>query len=527
MEAVCLTQWTRRIQMKTIIPVLMVLAVTAVVTACGTNPVTGKKELQFISTEKEIQMGAQAYFPTRQVQGGDYVVNPSVTRYVQEVNNRLAAVSDRNLPFEIEIINSSVPNAWAMPGGKMAINRGLLTELNSEAELAAVLGHEIVHAAARHGAKSQERGMLIQGGMLATQIAAQGSEYGSLIAGGAMLGAQLVTTKYGRGAELESDLYGMEYMHRAGYNPQAAIDLQQTFVRLSKGNEKSWIDGLFASHPPSQERVARNRETANRLGGDNLDYGKERYRKAMAPLLEDNKAYTAADEAIKAAQAKDFPKAFSLINKAIKLQPREPKFYGLKGDLSLNKKQFSDAIKNYDQAIALYPDYFAFHLQQGYAKREQGDLQGALKALEKSNQLLPTPNAQKALGDLALTNGDKALALQYYGLAANSQSAIGQSARVSIAELELERGPGKYIKTRVGLNSQGVVAVLVHNRSPLPVKNVEVVVAYFDERGKQVSGKKNLTLPGSLAANAQSTITTTMTNGQGLRVEVTRAVIIR
>ena len=119
-----------------------------------------------------------------------------------------------------------------MPGGKMAINRGLLIELSSEAELAAVLGHEVVHAAARHSAQGQERGMLLQAGLLATQIAVSDNEYGGLIAGGAILGAQLVNTKYGRDAELESDLYGMEYMVRAGYNPAAAIDLQQTFVKV-------------------------------------------------------------------------------------------------------------------------------------------------------------------------------------------------------------------------------------------------------------------------------------------------------
>ena len=126
-------------------------------------------------------MGEQAYSPTRQAQGGDYTVHESVTLYVQQVNNRLVAVSDRDLPFEIVVLNSSIPNAWAMPGGKMAINRGLLTQLNSEAELAAVLGHEMVHSAARHSAKSQERNMLLQGGIIAAQIAASGSDYSNLL----------------------------------------------------------------------------------------------------------------------------------------------------------------------------------------------------------------------------------------------------------------------------------------------------------------------------------------------------------
>ncbi|HSF70941.1 MAG TPA: M48 family metalloprotease, partial [Methylotenera sp.] len=136
----------------------LVLATT--LTACGTNPVTKKKEFQFVSQEKEIAIGKENYSPARQSQGGDYIIDPELTAYVQGIGKRLGAVSDRpELPYEFVVLNDSVPNAWAMPGGKIAFNRGLLYELNSEAELAAVMGHEIVHAAARHGAKSMERGI--------------------------------------------------------------------------------------------------------------------------------------------------------------------------------------------------------------------------------------------------------------------------------------------------------------------------------------------------------------------------------
>lgn len=495
--------------------------------ACGTNPVTGESELQFISTEQEIKMGEQAYFPTRQAQGGDYTVHESVTLYVQQVNNRLAAVSDRDLPFEIVVLNSSIPNAWAMPGGKMAINRGLLTQLNSEAELAAVLGHEIVHSAARHSAKSQERNMLLQGGVIAAQIASAGSDYSNLIAGGAVLGSQLVTTRYGRDAELESDLYGMEYMVRAGYNPNAAIDLQQTFVRLSEGRQSGWVEGLFASHPPSPERVARNRETAARLGGENLEYGRERYRAAIAPLLKDAAAYKAHDMALKAAKAGDMKAANTSIEEAIRLQPREPKFYGLKGDLALQQKQFRAALVQYNKAISLDSDYFAYYLQKGYAKKELGDLAGATKALEKSNQLLPTPNAQKTLGDLALRQGDKQRALQYYSSASNSRSEVGQEALVSMVRLELEEKPSKYLKTRTGLDNQGRVVIVIYNRSPVTVRSVEVTIAYFNNRSDQISPPERLRLQGKLSPGGNGTVTTRLTEGKGLRSVVSKARIAK
>src|SRR5687767_944791 len=158
---------------------------------CGVNPVTGKKEIQFVSEASELKIGEQNYAPMRQAEGGDFDVLPEPTAYVNEVGQKLAAVADRKLPYEFVVLNNSVPNAWALPGGKIAINRGLLTELRSEAELAAVLGHEIVHAAARHGAKAQERGTLLQVGLAAAQIGAQRNDYGSLTVGAASLGAQL------------------------------------------------------------------------------------------------------------------------------------------------------------------------------------------------------------------------------------------------------------------------------------------------------------------------------------------------
>src|SRR5690606_18677869 len=187
-------------------------ALLAVGAGCVINPVTGERQLALVSADDEIAIGEQQYFPMRQAQGGDYVVDPELSAYVARVGQRVAAVSDRALPYEFVVLNSSVPNAWALPGGTIAVNRGLLLELDNEAELAAVLGHEIVHAAARHGALAMQRGMLLQGAVLAAAIGSREGDYSNLVVGAASIGAQLVNQRYGRGAELESDLYGTRYM---------------------------------------------------------------------------------------------------------------------------------------------------------------------------------------------------------------------------------------------------------------------------------------------------------------------------
>src|SRR3970040_2681901 len=114
----------------------MVLA-TAALAWCTINPVTGERELALVSATDEVAIGEAQYFPSQQMQGGDYVRHPALTQYVNEVGQKLAAVSDRALPYEFVVLNSSVPNAWALPGGKIAVNRGLLVELESGAGLAA------------------------------------------------------------------------------------------------------------------------------------------------------------------------------------------------------------------------------------------------------------------------------------------------------------------------------------------------------------------------------------------------------
>lgn len=132
--------------------------VTITLSACAVNPVTGERHLQFHGSDRETSVGAQMYAPMKQSEGGTFILDPALSEYVSEVGGRLAAHARRQgeLSFEFSIINSSAPNTWALPGGKIAINRGVLAKLDSEAELAAVLGHEIVHANA-DGAPSAER----------------------------------------------------------------------------------------------------------------------------------------------------------------------------------------------------------------------------------------------------------------------------------------------------------------------------------------------------------------------------------
>ena len=164
------------------------------------------------------------------------MLDPELTAYVQEVGDRLAEKARRGneLDFEFSILNDSIPNAWALPGGKIVVNRGLLVELDSEAELAAVLGHEIVHADAAHGARAQSKNVVTQSAAVISMVILGSTINDQSAREVAMMvpavGAQMLTQKYGRDAERESDEYGMQYMSEAGYDPQGAVELQETFV---------------------------------------------------------------------------------------------------------------------------------------------------------------------------------------------------------------------------------------------------------------------------------------------------------
>jgi predicted Zn-dependent protease len=467
---------------------LCLISLTLLISACGINPVTKKREFQVVSEAQEISIGTKNYSPARQSQGGDYTLDPELTAYVQSIGNKLAAVSDRKLPYEFTIINDSVPNAWAMPGGKIAFNRGLLYELNNEAELAAVMGHEMVHAAARHGAQGMERGILMQGAMIAVGLASKDNNYANLIVGGAQLGAQLATSKYGRDAESEADLYGMRYMKSAGYDPASAVTLQETFVRLSKDQKSSFIDGLFASHPPSMERVNANKATLSQIGTGG-ELGKEIYTQKVAKLKATQNAYKAYDSGVKALSEKSFDKATALAKQAISIEPREARFQELLGDIALAQKKSALAVTHYDKAIQLQPNYFKPHVQAGVALFNLGRKAEAEQHLVESNALLPTAPSHYLLGKMAEERGDLKTAVENFAIAAESNSDIGRQSSADYVRLDLPLHPAQHLQARVQTDNYGNLYVVVTNPTAISVGRVQVRVVHLDVNTGRTVGR--------------------------------------
>lgn len=243
--------------------IVLFLGCGLVLGACAINPATGQANIVTMSEKRELEVGAEEHAKVMQTMV--VVEDQDLTAYVNEVGQRLAAVSDRpDLTFKFTVIDSPEINAFALPGGYVYINRGLLAYLNSEAELAAVLGHEIGHITARHAVQQQSRGSLAKvasgvGGIVAA--VATGSGYiGSQIMDVGSLWAQAGLSGFGREHELEADTLGAEYLLRAGYNPQAVITVvtvlkNQEDFNTKVANQQPSYHGLFATHPRNDTRL--------------------------------------------------------------------------------------------------------------------------------------------------------------------------------------------------------------------------------------------------------------------------------
>ena len=238
-------------------------------TGCAVNPVTGKQNFTLMSEAGEIQKGQQAAAEISKEYG--IYDSPALQSYVNEVGQKLAKNSHRSqLDFHFTVVDSPRVNAFALPGGYVYVTRGILAYLNSEAELAAVLGHEIGHVTARHSVQQYSAGTAANvavtiGGLVAGIFVPQ---LGGALAQGiqSLLGitGSVLLSGYGRSHELEADRLGAQYLARSGYDPQAMIKIigvlknQELFdieAAKQEGREPRRYHGLFATHPDNDRRL--------------------------------------------------------------------------------------------------------------------------------------------------------------------------------------------------------------------------------------------------------------------------------
>lgn len=235
-----------------------------IILACSTNPATGSKELMLVSEGQEIEMGKQTYAQSLSVYGS--VPDSALQAYVSGIGQRLAAASERpGLPWAFAVLDDPVINAFAAPGGFVMVTRGILANINNEAELASVLGHEVGHVTARHTAQSITRQQLAQVGMAGAMLAQPG--LASVIqAAGQGLGVLFL--KFGRDQESQSDMLGFRYMMRTKYDPREADNVFEMFSRMEAASGGARLPDWQSTHPAPEGRVENAKARADTVSAD-------------------------------------------------------------------------------------------------------------------------------------------------------------------------------------------------------------------------------------------------------------------
>jgi predicted Zn-dependent protease len=247
----------RRVVSKTVIGVLVVALIVWAV-ACALNPVTGKRELMLMSSADELAMGQQTD-PQILRTYGKYE-DAELARYVAALGKRLGALSHQpNLAYNIQVLDSPVVNAFAVPGGYVYLTRGILAYINDEAELAGVVAHEIGHIAARHSAQQYSKAQFAQLGLgLGSVLSKTFRKY----AGAAQAGVGLLFLSFSRSDEREADALGVEYSAKAGYDANHMANLFVSLERLNPGEGQSGLPAWFSSHPNPENRIAAIKQDA-------------------------------------------------------------------------------------------------------------------------------------------------------------------------------------------------------------------------------------------------------------------------
>src|SRR5712664_3037286 len=215
------------------------------------------KGVNLFSLEREIALGKGL---AQEVERSSKLIDdPVVTEYVNRVGRNLVRNSDARVPFTIKVIDSDEVNAFALPGGFFYVNSGLILRAQEESELAGVMAHEISHVTARHGTKNATKGELMQLATIPLILLGPGGWAGYGIYQGLNLAIPITYLKFSRDAEREADFLGLQYMYKAGYDPNAFVSFFEK-IEAEERRHPGSIPKLFSTHPPTPERVQKAQE---------------------------------------------------------------------------------------------------------------------------------------------------------------------------------------------------------------------------------------------------------------------------
>lgn len=371
---------------------------------CSVSPVTGKSILVGMSEAQERAVDAELS-PHQFSQDLGAVQDAGVNAYVAGIGRDLDQRSHRpSMPYSYRVLNANYINAYTFPGGAVGVTRGILAELDDEAELAALLGHELGHVNARHAAQRQGQSLLAQAVIAGVSVAAQDSEWGAIAGLGSQLGASALLSSYSRDNEREADALGQDYMVKAGYPASGMTQLHQLLVDQEK-HAPGLLQTMFSSHPMSVER----RDTARHAAAT-------RY----------------------AASARANPRRERFMDSTVAIRRIKPTIDDCKhGETAMSTKDYRKAQTHFRAAVQRTPGDYAANLRMAQCLQAQGREREALEYAHNAQRIYPQEaQAHKLTGVLSLSLRDPGHA--YAAFDAFDRSLPGDPGMVFLKGVALE-----------------------------------------------------------------------------------------
>ncbi len=359
---------------------------------CAIDPVTGRKQLMLMSRDQEVAIDKQ-HSPFQFSSDYGVTQDKALNAYISDVGNRMLPVVHRkDMPYNFQCVNATYINAYAFPGGSIAVTRGILLELENEAELAALLGHELGHVNARHSAEQASKGtisgLLVSG--LSVLASSQGAGLGSLTQQLGTLSQGLFLSKYSRENENEADALGHEYMTGAKYDSQGFVGLMNMLNSLNKSHGSS-VQMLFATHPMSSDRLEKavSRDRGQYTYTKDFSLQKDRYMDNTASLRQMKDAIVLMQEGEKHLAKEDYGKAESAFKSALKKADRDYTAHLLMAKCMLIQEKSGQALSHSKKAKQLYPQESQGYYIAGLASLAEKKYGQAEKDFARCGQILP------------------------------------------------------------------------------------------------------------------------------------------
>lgn len=367
------------------------LSATSLLLGCAVNPVTGKSQFMLVSEGEEIDLDRRN-FPHQFSSDYGQVQDPALVEYIASVGRSIASTTHRpNMPYQFAPLNAAYVNAYTFPAGSVGITRGVLVNLESESELAALIGHELGHVNARHTAQRMSKGVLTS--VLVAGVAAyagqENERYQSLAAGLGAIAAGALLARYSRDNEREADSLAMDYMIRSGYGPQGHTDLMDMLRSLHR-RKPGTLELMFATHPMSDERYRdslKKRESLP-LSAKELPLHRERFMDNTSILRAKKGAIERMQDGDSSMMDKKYSEAEVHYKEALRLAPGDYAGLLMMAKCQLARDRSGTALKFAEDAMAVYPqEPQALHVA-GIARLQLKDFEGAYSSFNRYEEML-------------------------------------------------------------------------------------------------------------------------------------------